>query len=456
MSDQKRHWAYGRIYKNGKLYAFDARRLVILSEWPDLRTWYKTPCKPWVSSRKRADDVLCDLGDNEHILRRGFLERKMEAMGIDTHVSNGDQVNQFLKDHLPILEDPIGFGGGVLSDEYAEWKNNAIKILPSSDSPYLRQALYLDAYFQKIPDPVRVIVNRISTRKWHMLCLLARVDGAMDLCKSNLALAYALASSWVFKSSPVRNHFRSIRAVIFKKQRRILRWLDFPDTALMNSILKKVNAADISVPSLLKIRQLVSHGAHNKLLSHLAVVDGYIANMLLNPVIRDKFSVNFFEEFSQLESKRDLFFGPSGAIWLISKHGAAAPKFSSLKSLNDYCADLRYREKLRCHDGKMAAPFPSPPFSGCQDIQPIQSYAELVREGLDMKNCVESYLTSILAGEVFVYKVTSPFRATVSVVKQCGCWLPGEAEYSDGEALCSVARQQIFESLFDTRSVFVG
>jgi len=59
--------------------------------------------------------------------------------------------------------------------------------------------------------------------------------------------------------------------------------------------------------------------------------------------------------------------------------------------------------------------FPPPPFPGNQDIQPIMTHEELLREGLEMEHCVGSYKSRVMREECYIYRVLSPMRATLEI-----------------------------------------
>jgi hypothetical protein len=59
--------------------------------------------------------------------------------------------------------------------------------------------------------------------------------------------------------------------------------------------------------------------------------------------------------------------------------------------------------------------FPDPPLAGNQHIIPITNSDQLFHEGIDQDNCVYSYLTEILSGQYFVYRVKGIERATLGV-----------------------------------------
>jgi len=69
--------------------------------------------------------------------------------------------------------------------------------------------------------------------------------------------------------------------------------------------------------------------------------------------------------------------------------------------------------------------FPAPPYSGCDNISPITSTIELFREGNVMHHCVATYCESVILGGAFFYRITSPQRATLELVRDGKEWHPG-------------------------------
>ena len=56
-------------------------------------------------------------------------------------------------------------------------------------------------FFADIPPHVRSAVEVFQTRQWHLLAMAARCPMAVELLQSNPALAFALASCWLFTGS---------------------------------------------------------------------------------------------------------------------------------------------------------------------------------------------------------------------------------------------------------------
>ncbi len=70
-----------------------------------------------------------------------------------------------------------------------------------------------------------------------------------------------------------------------------------------------------------------------------------------------------------------------------------------------------------------AARLPEPPLPGTPDIVPIVTCSQLVEEGRAQHNCVASYSGRVRKGELYIYRVLTPERATLSITKGAdGCW----------------------------------
>jgi hypothetical protein len=74
----------------------------------------------------------------------------------------------------------------------------------------------------------------------------------------------------------------------------------------------------------------------------------------------------------------------------------------------------------------LTLPFPPPPVPGTPNIVPLTSAADLRREGSAQKNCVASYLSKVMRGDAYIYRVLEPERATLEIVRsRQGPWMRG-------------------------------
>jgi len=58
MKNIKSPWRLGESYKNGKLYIFDSRRILVVRPWPKPMAWYKTAKKSWKPTRRYPNDLI--------------------------------------------------------------------------------------------------------------------------------------------------------------------------------------------------------------------------------------------------------------------------------------------------------------------------------------------------------------------------------------------------------------
>lgn len=73
-----------------------------------------------------------------------------------------------------------------------------------------------------------------------------------------------------------------------------------------------------------------------------------------------------------------------------------------------------------------ARAFPSPPLADTEDIRAITTFEGLSDEGRAQRNCVASYADSVVAGDVYIYKVLRPERATLELRNVRGTWVLGQ------------------------------
>ena len=168
----------GCSFKNGKLYSFSDRRVLVLSAGTDPRCWVKSKGNPsWHSSRKMMKELMKRLP-----LPQDDPQDVCDRVG-ENYVQVDGQISW-----------PFGVPGH---------KKDTFELL---------------RYQNQIPSEMLPRISQFPDRHWQIYNLLARVPGAIDLCDSNPALAYMLASNWVFHTPSVQNHLRAARRLVFLKQ----------------------------------------------------------------------------------------------------------------------------------------------------------------------------------------------------------------------------------------------
>ena len=96
---------------------------------------------------------------------------------------------------------------------------------------------------------------------------------------------------------------------------------------------------------------------------------------------------------------------------------------NALNRLHDrQVADLNEklgRELIRDEHGR-PKPLPEPVLPATDNIVPITSQAELIREGREMRHCIASHLNRVVDGKFAVYRMTAPERLTIEVLNLGG------------------------------------
>jgi hypothetical protein len=282
-----------------------------------------------------------------------------------------------------------------------------------------------------IPPHVRAEVSRYSDRHWHMLAFLARCgEAAHDLSISNPALAYALASNWVFHQPQVRQPLRAARSLLRpgKKQRAILAWLGFPDSEFMRKGLAKIPAGAASLDTLLYLREAVNDPRIAKRVSHVHELNAGVLRILCDPRITALASPSLLEEISTQSNERKK--AKTAYVLLdirrLSNYVYGSPRcrkrFRSIREVNQVHDELSLLSARIDEDGSEVV-FPPPPIPGSEEIVPISDVRMLVEEARQQHNCVLGYRDEIaLKRDYYLYRVLEPQRCTLALRKHSDSW----------------------------------
>lgn len=111
------------------------------------------------------------------------------------------------------------------------------------------------AFADTSPADVLARAAIFSERHWHVLCLQARVPGADELIFHNPALAWMLASNWVFRDGRGSGDAMcNARRWISKRQPEILDWLGFAGSPSLARIVRDIDSKAVNVQRMLYLR----------------------------------------------------------------------------------------------------------------------------------------------------------------------------------------------------------
>jgi hypothetical protein len=395
-------WRRGLVWKDEKLYAFEHQSLLVMRMWPDMLAWRRTKTKPWAATRRYADERIA--GD---LLKPGEIER------------------------YALFRTKLG-GPLRWDDCFDRRKLDFAALLPA---------------YQSIPDRERGIASKFCDRRWHVLALMARCPGAADLMEANAALGYMLANSWVLKSATPTQPMRAARAVLGKSQTDILSWLDLPGTERVRRILQKIEPQALQGRTLPLLQRALWRPELQDMLAHLPRISADVLRFVQDQDSVSRLTPRFLAEVASQstrhpESDEGGVHRPVG-LWIDAIRMARHIGSPSVKVLRSVGQLRRWHDEVvRDYNRALAArdtrdDFPeiesqplcneafcygSAPFGGTADIRPIQTFGELLAEGLEMQHCVASYHWAVAAGDYFVYRVERPMRGTLGIIRKRGIW----------------------------------
>lgn len=391
--------------KTGKLYVFTSSSITVMKTWPPV-AWKKSRRKAnWTHVRPKIKIPCSD------------IEGRIRQL-----TTTVDEDGQLL---LPFC-------------------------LPFEQIDYSELAWL--KWYANIPIEIRDIVCRFPKRQWHMLSFLARCGhGAYDLTISNPALAFALASNWVYRKPAVQRPLRSARALLKpgKKQKDILDWLQFPGTDSSRKTLAKIVPSAIDIPVLLYIRQAMNNAKMRKAMSHLQRLNAGTIRIATDPDLLLFVTQNLLEEIANLRKEDQR---PKAAyilrdsvimLRLLSPNRSRISPvrcLSQLESMHHSLIDDLNRADIIDRE----IPFPAMPVKGNEYIEPITNGHGLIAEGRIQNNCVASYINKVaVQQQVYIYKVLWPERCTLALQRRGGKLVLVELKRAHNRSASSKTRRAV-------------
>ena len=334
-----------------------------------------------------------------------------------TRVGDDDNWNACLPD-APLL---------ALRREQAGGKPPAVFDIVMRDTAVRRAASdAVQGFCDRIPRDVLGLVAPFADRHWHLLRWLNRAGpAAEDLCASNPALAYMVASSWEFGSDRERRAQQAAPVMLaYRKQREILGRLGFPAREALRHITRKIAPSGITIPRVLALQGAVSRPEVSKKLCHVQRIGPDVLQIAGGLAIRHV-TPSVLEEISRLpdDPSADLArtLGDTLRMWRRVRRREHPPLFQSVRRIHEV-HDTLVHEVNRLGLGSVCSDVPNVPVAGTATIIPITSREMLLEEGRSQHNCVASYAGRVEKRQVAIYRVLEPERATLSLARRGDRW----------------------------------
>jgi hypothetical protein len=404
--------------KNGKLYVFSETRIIVIKGWPEMAAWTKTIAHPaW----KRIRPVIA--------FEEGYVESKSSR-----HRSAAGRLpgTDYAPVVMPTPEDALE---ALMEEELDE--DEVAPVAQEPDEARLaeireRERVRMEAqkkmvteYFGNVPAEVCSAVLPFVNRQWHLLAMAARVPESVELLRELPSLGYALASNWIFRAKPSREGIRFARKVVSERRRTMAHRLGFPETEGAVRILKKVRHSACRIPMLLSLRRMMEDPEQRKLLNHLPSISCAVMVAMGKSHFRRMFSPAFIQELARdpEDDARGLvsftFDTMRMAKILMLPPREGLRSMEELTVYHDELVDRMNRDKAKTVKELV---FPPSPLPGSEDIIPLDHPKLLVEEARAQRNCILSYASSVVAGEIHFYRVLQPERATMAIYKKGPLW----------------------------------
>ena len=278
-----------------------------------------------------------------------------------------------------------------------------------------------------VPPDVLRLVRQYPGNHFQVLQAFWRYPEIIEIAQSNPLLAFmaAIQSCWC---RPLEGDSKSdTRSVLRQKRLRILEWLGFENpTKSTVRILANVPACACRPDLIDGLRETLDNPVLARRLGFLQRINvgalAVAAERSLLSLVSDAFLQSVAQDDGENTAPRTAKKLAAYQRLVAADILPSQPKvIGSQKQLQFLLATAAgHVQPPEIEEFGLA--FPSPPFEDTPQIQAIFSPEEAIVEGIMQANCVGTLLPSLAAGKLFLYRVLSPERATLSIRRKSGIW----------------------------------
>jgi hypothetical protein len=296
-------------------------------------------------------------------------------------------------------------------------------VVNAVDPAYEKLRAFL-SFRQSVPRDVAKVIEGFTNRQWTLMRVCVARPQALDLFAQNPALGFSLAHYGRLLGA-AGSEIERAASISAHNQRSIARWLGFPDSNATVKILSKIRPELVSLEVVTGLKEPLHDPEVHKALGHLPAINAGVVGLVTHPARFQRIAPKLLQEVAERPDERiqsrvvPLLQDVRRLESILLREDIAAP-ISSIARLERRHAELtgeylRFEQQIAAHDK-----LPAPPIPGTKDIQPLMTASDLIKEGRQQHNCVGSYADSVRAGRVYIYRVTRPERATLSIMRGPG------------------------------------
>lgn len=280
-------------------------------------------------------------------------------------------------------------------------------------------------FLAALPERVRRGLAHIDGDVWSTLRLVQEVPQLIDLAAHDRLLLAALARHEEFPAVG-REAWADLREIAGRQRRGLLAWLGYAGPeALVNALRRHrvewVDATKVA-DAVRKFLEVWRHPVYGPWLQKLPWTDADLITVLARPQTGQWLTGPLLGEFVRIAGGR--VYRIAGRIahmgsWVAN--GLIAAEVGVVRAFMRAASCEQGAVLLELAEDRALPEFRSLRASG---VEPITTVHDLIREGREMQSCVGGvgYVLAALRGEIAVFRVTGPVRATVALRCEGAGW----------------------------------
>jgi hypothetical protein len=317
-------------------------------------------------------------------------------------------------------------GGGVELKEGGRWTRNDDAFdfpIVSEDVCDLEPAHPVRAYHDALPADVTSVLRQFSSLQCRLLHVIGQLPESAEMAGS-APILFWLASN-MLGPTPSRDDVRRLYT-----RRRVMILDSFCGNASRSHLkfLSKICEFGYSLKDLELLRRIFQDEDFLKKVRHYRQINWPVLKVFytqryvmdlgcakdclaadscrdafryLYKVCRDIRDIRMMCKMLECENPEQQVFAMKSAFQIRDLHDKIARDLSK-----------KEKEAIIAHYGEI---FPPSPLKETKDIEYISNVGDLLEEGLVMRHCAGEFVYQALRGDVFIYRVHAPERATMAV-----------------------------------------
>jgi hypothetical protein len=317
-------------------------------------------------------------------------------------------------------------GGGVELKEGDRWTRNDDAFdfpIVSDDVCDLESTHPVRTYHDALPADVTKVLGQFSSLQCRLLHVIGQFPESAEMAGS-APILFWLASN-MLGPAPSR---ADVRRLYTRRRVSILESFCAASSSSHLKFLSKIREFGYALKDIELLRRILNDGEFLKKVRHYRQINWPVLKVFytqryvmdlgcandclaadscrdafryLYKVCRDIRDIRMMCKMLECENPESKLFAMKSAFQIRDLHDKIARDLSK-----------KEKETIIAHFGEN---FPPSPLKETKDIEYISNVNDLLEEGLVMRHCVGEFVYQALRGDVFIYRVHAPERATMAV-----------------------------------------